>query len=158
MVEKKAKPVTKKVATGKSSSAVATKPKTTKATAVATAKKSVSSAAAPKTSKVPAVSTVKKTVAKKTVSAAADPKKTKATAVKKTAMPVAEKKAPAKKAATTKTSLPAAKQGVAKPTPEERYRMVQTAAYFIAERNGFGGCSLGHWADAENEIAAKLGV
>jgi len=143
MVEKKAKPVTKKVATGKSSSAVATKPKTTKATAVATAKKSVGSAAAPKTSKVPAVSTVKKTVAKKTVSAAADPKKTKATA---------------KKAATTKAPVSAAKQGVAKPTPEERYRMVQTAAYFIAERNGFGGCSLGHWADAENEIAAKLGV
>ncbi|MDP1996189.1 MAG: DUF2934 domain-containing protein [Gallionella sp.] len=42
-------------------------------------------------------------------------------------------------------------------TPEERYRMVQTAAYFIAERNGFGGCSTDHWATAEIEIANFLG-
>ena len=51
----------------------------------------------------------------------------------------------------------AAKQEVMRPTPEERYRMVQTAAYFIAERNGFGGCSTMHWVDAEREISAKLG-
>jgi len=35
--------------------------------------------------------------------------------------------------------------------------MVQTAAYFIAERNGFGGCSADHWVAAELEIAGKLG-
>ncbi|MDP4029623.1 MAG: DUF2934 domain-containing protein [Gallionella sp.] len=42
------------------------------------------------------------------------------------------------------------------PTPEERYRMVQTAAYFIAERSGFGGCSTDHWAAAELEVAGML--
>ncbi len=43
------------------------------------------------------------------------------------------------------------------PTPEERYRMVETAAYFIAEQHGFQGGSDEHWAAAEREIAAKLG-
>jgi hypothetical protein len=45
---------------------------------------------------------------------------------------------------------------MAQPTPEERYRMVQTAAYFIAERHGFGGCATDHWAAAEVEIAGML--
>jgi len=79
----------------------------------------------------------KKPVAKRTVDAAAAPKKTKASVAKK---------APA----------PAGKPAV-KPTPEERYRMVETTAYFIAERNGFQGESTDHWAAAEREIAAKLG-
>lgn len=42
------------------------------------------------------------------------------------------------------------------PTPEERYRMVQTAAYFIAERHGFEGDATEHWAAAEREIALML--
>jgi hypothetical protein len=46
---------------------------------------------------------------------------------------------------------------VVKPTPEERYRMVETAAYFIAEQHDFRGRSDEHWAAAEREIAAKLG-
>ena len=41
-------------------------------------------------------------------------------------------------------------------TPEERYRMVQTAAYYIAERNGFRGDSIMYWAAAEAEISARL--
>ena len=131
MVEKKAKPAPKKAATGKSGSAVAAKPKTTKVSAAVTAKK--------------------------TVSAAAVPKKTKTPVVEKAAVPTAEKKTPVKKAAATKARSTAAKRQVTKPTPEERYRMVQTAAYFIAERNGFAGCSIVHWADAEREISAKLG-
>jgi Protein of unknown function (DUF2934) len=44
-----------------------------------------------------------------------------------------------------------------KPTPEERYRMVQTAAYFIAEQHDFQGRSDEHWAAAERAIALKLG-
>lgn len=43
-----------------------------------------------------------------------------------------------------------------KPTPEERYRMVETAAYYIAERNGFQGDASQHWIEAEREIALKL--
>ncbi|MDD5301440.1 MAG: DUF2934 domain-containing protein [Gallionella sp.] len=83
--------------------------------------------------------------------AKAAPKKV---AVKKAAAPAAKKKVPAQKAATAR---PVANKTAAQPTPEERYRMVQTAAYFIAERNGFGGCSADHWVAAELEIAGKLG-
>jgi hypothetical protein len=35
--------------------------------------------------------------------------------------------------------------------------MVETAAYFIAERHGFQGNSTEHWAAAEREIAVMLG-
>ena len=35
--------------------------------------------------------------------------------------------------------------------------MVETAAYFIAEKHGFQGRSDEHWATAERAIAAKLG-
>ncbi|OGS90651.1 MAG: hypothetical protein A2Z95_04000 [Gallionellales bacterium GWA2_60_18] len=79
--------------------------------------------------------------------AAAAPKTAKAPVAKKAAAPAA-KKSPVKKAA--------AKQSTSKPTPEERYNMVATAAYFIAERSGFQGCSADHWIAAEAEIAAKL--
>jgi hypothetical protein len=34
--------------------------------------------------------------------------------------------------------------------------MVADAAYFIAERQGFQGCSSEHWALAELEIATLL--
>ncbi|MDD5383544.1 MAG: DUF2934 domain-containing protein [Gallionella sp.] len=133
MAERKAKPAAKKVAVTKAAGKAAVKPKNTKAAAVATPKK---------------------VAVKKTATAAAKPKSTKTPAVKKATVPAAEKKAPAKKAAAAK---PAAKKIMAQITPEERYRMVQTAAYFIAERNGFGGCSADHWVAAELEIAGKLG-
>ena len=50
-----------------------------------------------------------------------------------------------------------AEKAITNPTPEERYRMVETAAYFIAEQHGFQGRSDEHWADAEREISARLG-
>ena len=71
-------------------------------------------------------------------------------------MPAAEKKVTAKKAAAAKAKL-AENKTAAKLTPEERYRMVETAAYFIAERCGFQGYPPEHWAAAEIEIADKLG-
>ncbi|HUW25823.1 MAG TPA: DUF2934 domain-containing protein [Gallionella sp.] len=84
-------------------------------------------------------------------------KKSTTPTTKKTAAPIPKKEAPTKKAATTINSELATKKTATKPTPEERYRMVQTAAYFIAERTGFGGSALEHWAAAEREIAGKLG-
>lgn len=78
----------------------------------------------------------------------ATPKSTTPT-VKKTATTATSKKIPVRKAAP-------AKKPTAKLTPEQRYLMVQTAAYFIAERNGFGGRATEHWAAAEIEIASKL--
>ncbi|MCX7193295.1 MAG: DUF2934 domain-containing protein [Proteobacteria bacterium] len=63
---------------------------------------------------------------------------------------------PAVKKAAAPKARPAAKQEVAQPSAQERYRMVETAAYYIAERSGFQGCTTDHWAAAEIEIAAKL--
>lgn len=112
----------------------AAKKATTSAKAAPTTKKTP--AAKPAASKVKAAAPAKKTVAKKTVATTAAPKK---------AAPVVKK---------TSAAKPAAKITV---TPEERYNMVATAAYYIAERNGFQGCSTEHWIQAEAEISAKLG-
>ena len=137
MAEQKAKPAAKKTAVTKAAVKAAVKPKTAKAAATAMPKKAA---------------------VKKAASVAAKPKSTKPTAVKKAIAPAAAvKKAPAQKAVTGKAD-PAARKTMARHTPEERYRMVQTAAYFIAERHGFDGCATDHWAAAEVEIANKLGT
>jgi hypothetical protein len=66
--------------------------------------------------------------------------------------PVAAK-APAKKpAAAKKADAPKAH----KISPEERYRMVEVAAYFLAERNAFGGSPVEYWTAAEIQIAKLL--
>ena len=86
---------------------------------------------------------VKKSPAKK----AAAPK---AGAAKKPAA----KAAPAPKAVPAPKAAPAAKKPVL--SPEQRYQMIQDAAYFIAERHGFSGDSAYFWSLAEAEINAKL--
>jgi hypothetical protein len=79
----------------------------------------------------------------------AAPKKAESTTAKK---PVAAK-APAKKpAAAKKADAPKAH----KISPEERYRMVEVAAYFLAERNAFGGSPVEYWTAAEIQIAKLL--
>ena len=70
---------------------------------------------------------------------------------------VAVKKAANPDAVPTKAKRAAPAKVWVKPTPEERYRMVETAAYFIAERNSFQGDPAGYWAAAEIEIATLLG-
>ncbi len=130
MAEQKAKPATKKTSSGKTGSVAAVKPKTAKvATPAATKEVAAKKSAVPTVKKAPA--------------------------------PAASKKIPVRKAPVKKTAAagakPVAKRTAAKPTPEERYCMVQTAAYFIAERNGFSGCAADHWATAEIEIAGLLG-
>lgn len=141
MAEQKAKPATKKVTSVKTSSTASSKPKITKATAAPKAK---------------IVTKTKKVATKKTSVLVAKPKNTKAPAAKKSPAPAAAKKVAVKKTAATKEK-PVARKTVVKPTPEERYRMIQTAAYFMAEHNGFSGNSTEHWAAAEAEIARKLG-
>ncbi len=94
--------------------------------------------------------------AKPASAAAGKPKTAKTPAAKKAVAPAAGKKTPEKKPAITR-ARPAARKAATKPTPEERYHMVQTAAYFIAERNGFCGCAADHWVAAELEIARALG-
>lgn len=97
----------------------------------------------------------------------ATPKATSAapkTAAKK---PAAAKAVPAKKTATAAakpaaTKKPAAKKAAAKPAKsrkiggEERYRMIEVAAYFLAERNGFKGNPVEYWTAAEIQISKLL--
>ncbi|MFZ2541688.1 MAG: DUF2934 domain-containing protein [Gallionella sp.] len=127
---------------------------------VPAAKTSSKSAVKPKTTKATLTKTVKKTVAAK-------PRKTKVVSVKKTAAPAAKRKVAAKipldsniKSTRMKSTNinPAATKKAVQLTPEERYRMVEKAAYYIAERHGFQGRSDEHWAAAELEVLARLGT
>lgn len=120
----------------------------------ATGKVATGKAAAVKTARA-VVDAVKKVALKKTDTAEA--KKTKP-ANKPVAGAVAESKPAAartakKAAGVGRNTAPAS----ADRTPEHRYRMVETAAYFIAERNGFQGDAAEHWRAAELEIERLLG-
>jgi hypothetical protein len=87
--------------------------------------------------------TVKKPTAKKSVAA-------------KTADPVATKTTP-KKTATAKPAASAkAKSSTRKISAEERYKMTEVAAYFLAERNGFKGNPVEYWQQAEAQISQLL--
>ncbi|AHE99560.1 DUF2934 domain-containing protein [Thioalkalivibrio paradoxus] len=81
----------------------------------------------------------------------------------------AEKKPAARKAAPRKATPRQATNGTgarssrkaapatgSEVSPEQRYRMIQDAAYFIAERNGFTGDNHAHWLEAEKAIDAQL--
>jgi hypothetical protein len=97
-----------------------------------------------------------KPAAAKKASVAAAPKTTaaKPAAPKKAAAP---KKVAAKPAAPKKAAAPkAAKKVTAAPGAEERYRMVEVAAYYIAERNGFAGDPTVFWTEAEAQITKLL--
>ncbi|MBQ7251185.1 MAG: DUF2934 domain-containing protein, partial [Kiritimatiellae bacterium] len=54
---------------------------------------------------------------------------------------------------------PAPAPAPAKPvvSAEQRYKMIQDAAYYIAERHGFNGDSAYFWSLAEAEINQQLG-
>jgi len=105
---------------------MATKKKTTKKTAKA---------------KVPTKSQVtapKKKAVKKT------------TAKKATAKKTAPRKAAPKKAAPKKVAA------APKPSPEDRYRMIEQAAYFLAEKHHFQADPAAIWVQAEKEVDAQL--
>ncbi len=108
------------------------------------------------TTKKPAATPVaKKTTAStsKTTAKTATAKKPAAT-VKKAAAPAAKPAAAAaKKPAARAKAAPASS---AAPTPEQRYRMIQDAAYFLAEKNGFSGGAMDYWMAAEMEIEAMI--
>lgn len=79
----------------------------------------------------------------------------KATTAKAEAKPKAPSKAKAGEKAT------AAKKTAAKPTtrkskavsasPEHRYRMIEVAAYYLAEKDGFAGNPVDYWITAESQ-------
>lgn len=137
MVDEKIKPVAKKASSAK--------PKA--ATTGTVSKKAVEAESA-------AVTKKKVTVKKKTnTDVLLEEKKTKPASVKKVSVSAEKEKVAKAVSAKPKTS----KSKHVQPTPEERYRMVEMAAYFIAEKHGFQGRSDAHWAAAEREIAQKLG-
>lgn len=85
-------------------------------------------------------------------------------ATSKTSDTSAKKSTAAKKAApkttASKTAKPAAtRKKSVKPaiiTSEDRYKMIEVAAYYIAEKSGFGHDHMHYWLQAEQEIDAKL--
>ncbi len=92
-----------------------------------------------------ATSAAPKTAAEKKPAAA------KATPVKKAAAkPATTKKSAGKKPAASK---PAKSRKIG---GEERYRMIEVAAYFLAERNGFKGNPVEYWTAAEIQISKML--
>ena len=84
----------------------------------------------------------KKSPAKKAVAKAAPVQKPVAKAPVAAAKPVVA----AKPAASSKSVVSA----------EQRYKMIEEAAYYVAERHGFSGDSAYFWSLAEAEINAKL--
>lgn len=86
---------------------------------------------------------VKKSPAKKVVAKAAPVQKL---AVKAAPKAVSKPVAAAKPAASKKTEF----------SPEQRYKLIEEAAYFIAERHGFNGDSAYFWSLAEAEISTRL--
>lgn len=114
--------------------------KTTPTADAAPAKKpATKKAAAPKAAATPA---------KKATAATA--KKAAAAPAKKVSAPKAEKPAAAKSA-----PKKAAKKNTV--SPEERYHMIATAAYFRAEQRGFaGGYEMEDWISGEAQIDAML--
>ena len=68
--------------------------------------------------------------------------------------PAAKTVAPA--APAPKTVAPKAAKTVSV-SPEQRWKMIADAAYFIAEKRGFtGGDPAGDWIQAEKQIDSKL--
>lgn len=81
--------------------------------------------------------------------------KKKATAKKATQSPVAKKKTVKSKAPAKKAGAPE-KTGKKNVEAEKRYKMIQDAAYYLAEKSGFSGNTVDHWIRAEKQIAAQL--
>lgn len=90
----------------------------------------------------PVAKKVRKTTTKAKAADSAEAPKTEKTTAKKAATP-------RKKAVKASTA--------AKVSPEQRYEMIATAAYFIAEKRGFsGGYEMNDWISAEAEIDLQL--
>jgi len=81
-------------------------------------------------------------------------KEVKKSPAKKAAPKAAAEKKTVAKVAPVAPKAPAAKKPEV--TPEQRYNMVQDAAYFIAARHGFNGDSTYFWSLAEAEVSARL--
>ena len=89
-------------------------------------------------------------------SSAAKPAAAKKTSAAKSKAATSPKASVAAKKPAAPKKAPAAKKVKAAPGAEERYRMIEVAAYFIAERHGFAGDPKEFWAEAEAQINRML--
>jgi hypothetical protein len=105
---------------------------------------------------------MKESSKKTTDTVAAKAPKTKATAKAADKTKASSKKAPSKKTTTTSpkgTHKPPRSSAIKKPsiTPEERWKMISDAAYYIAEKRGFQNNNPeADWLQAEAQIDATL--
>ncbi|MFA5371100.1 MAG: DUF2934 domain-containing protein [Sideroxydans sp.] len=83
-------------------------------------------------------------------------KKTAPAAKPKTVAKAATPKVPAAKVGTATRKPATASAKSAAPSAEQRYHMVQDAAYYLAEKNGFKGGAIDYWVAAEAEITIFL--
>lgn len=92
----------------------------------------------------------KKVVKPRKASTAKTEAKPKAHAKSAAKAKAAEKKetAPKKTAAKTTTR----KSKTATVSPEQRYRMIEVAAYYLAEKDGFAGNPVDYWIAAEAQV------
>lgn len=65
---------------------------------------------------------------------------------------------PAKSTGTKKKAGGRQKKATHSVTPEERWRMIAEAAYYLAEKRGFAGDSVNDWVEAEKAIDAAVGA
>lgn len=76
-----------------------------------------------------------------------------------TKKPVTKKstaKTTSKKTTSTKPITSGAKK-IRKISAAERYKMIEVAAYYIAEQNNFNGDTVDFWTAAEAEVNKKIG-
>lgn len=69
---------------------------------------------------------------------------------------VAKAKPAAAKSPAKKTTAVKSNGGARKISAEERYRMTEVAAYFVAEHNSFAGNPVDFWIAAEAQISSML--
>lgn len=111
---------------------------------MAEAKTKTAQKAAPKKAPAAKPAATKKSIANAALADA--PAKTAKSAAKPVAKPAAKRAAPAKKSAATEWN----------PGNEERYNMIQVAAYYLAERDGFAGSPVEYWIAAESQVSSML--
>ena len=94
----------------------------------------------------------KKTTAQKSPEVKADAPAEKKTTGRRTAASKSEESKTTASSRKTKAG-----NGKLELSPEERYRMTEVAAYYLAERNGFQGHPGDYWREAEAQITQMLG-
>ena len=75
----------------------------------------------------------------------------------RTAQSTATKKPATSRSSKAKTAAPQQADMPRELSAEERYRMTEVAAYFMAERNNFSGNPVEYWQAAESQISQMLG-